>query len=395
MAKKRQQKPNPSPTPTNSAPQENPRFPDVPGQKQLIRISFDPIFKNIHLKTNRELLHNIISKRNNTNLITLVLKDGTQLKPNIILPMFEVLKSIGKQECLDIFLLTTGGATEVPWRIVTLLREFCNQLTAIIPFGALSAGTHIALGANNLIMSEISTLGPVDPTTLHPLLPRDKNDNPIPVSVEDLKNCIKFISQQLQDQNKEEKYSPSDMTNIVGKLFEHIEPLAIGAVERAYGLSRLITKKVLETHLDPVEEKDKIERIVNKIGGEYFSHAFPITVRDVEKDFQLSVQRPDSALFNSIWELYEYYKKAFDQEVNVNMTLEEANGRKKNVSFILVILGFIDSVLERRILIQLKGLKEDKKGGGGIIQEPVFTGWVKPHTEELPSDSANIVEIKG
>jgi len=131
-------------------------------------------------------------------------------------------------------------------------------------------------------MSEISTLGPVDPTTRHALLPRDKNDQPIPVSVEDLKNCIKFIVQQLKDQGEELKYTPADMTNIVGKLFEHIEPLAIGAVERAYGLSRLVTRKVLETHLDKDKDKDKIDEIVKKIGGEYFSHSFPITRRDVE-----------------------------------------------------------------------------------------------------------------
>jgi len=275
-------------------------IPPIPKEKEgLLKMNLDPIIRNLKLKTNKELISQIRSARKNSQFISIVLMDGVQLMPDMILPLFEVLQKTGKTENLDVFLYTTGGATEVPWRIVSLLREFCDEFTAIIPFIALSAGTHIALGANQLLMSEISTLGPVDPTTRHALLPRDKNDQPIPVSVEDLKNCIKFIAQQLKDQGEELKYAPTDMTNIVSKLFEHIEPLAIGAVERAYGLSRLVTRKVLETHLDASKDKDKIDAIVNKIGGEYFSHSFPITRRDVEQELKLKVEKPDADLFNT------------------------------------------------------------------------------------------------
>lgn len=245
--------------------------PPIPKEKEgLLKMDLNPIIRNLKLKTNRQLISQIRSARKKNQFISMVLMDGVQLMPDIILPLFEVLQKTGKTEHLDVFLYTTGGATEVPWRIVSLLREFCDEFTAIIPFIALSAGTHIALGANQLLMSEISTLGPVDPTTRHALLPRDKNDQPIPVSVEDLKNCIKFIAQQLKDQDKDLKYTPADMANIVSKLFEHIEPLAIGAVERAYGLSRLVTRKVLETHLNPVKDKEIIDSIVNKIGGNIF-----------------------------------------------------------------------------------------------------------------------------
>jgi len=172
-----------------------------PGSGGLIKMNFDPFIKNLQLKTNRDLISQIRAERKNNQFMSMVLMDGVQLLPEMILPIFEVLQEIGKTEKLDVFLYTTGGATEVPWRIVSLIREFCKEFTAIVPFIALSAGTHIALGADTIMMSEISTLGPVDPTTSHALLPRDKNDQPIPVSVEDLKNCIKFIAQQLKDQH--------------------------------------------------------------------------------------------------------------------------------------------------------------------------------------------------
>jgi len=302
---------------------------------------------------------------------------------------FEVLQNIGKTDHLDLFLYTTGGATEVPWRIVSLIREFCSDFTAIIPFIALSAGTHIALGANQILMSEISTLGPVDPTTRHALLPKDDNKQPIPVSVEDLKNCIKFIVQQLKDQGEELKYTPADMTNIVSELFKHIEPLAIGAVERAYGLSRLVTRKVLETHLDPIKDKEKIDEVVKKIGGEYFSHSFPITRRDVEQELKLKVEKPDADLFRKIWSLYEYYRAVFAVQQELHMNFEQKNEKgaitsKGIIPITIKILGFLESEADRRVLIQLQTIKTEE---GGIREEQMYAGWVKPSVTELPATS--------
>ncbi|MDI6776318.1 MAG: hypothetical protein QMD03_03610 [Syntrophales bacterium] len=366
--------------------------PLLPKEKEgLLKMNLDPIIKNLRVKTNKDLISQIRSSRNNNQFISLVLMDGVQLLPEMILPLFEVLQKIGKTKHLDVFLYTTGGATEVPWRIVSLIREFCDEFTAIIPFIALSAGTHIALGADQLLMSEISTLGPVDPTTRHALLPRDKNDQPIPVSVEDLKNCIKFISQQLKDQDEELKYTPTDMTNIVSKLFEHIEPLAIGAVERAYGLSRLVTRKVLETHLDASKDKDKIDTIVNKIGGEYFSHSFPITRRDVEQELKLKVEKPSADLFDKIWALYEYYRGAFSVQQDLQLNFEQKDQKgvtigTSTIPILIRILGFLDSETERRALLQLRTIKKE---GDDIKEESIFVRWLKPSETELPVDSPN------
>ena len=361
-------------------------------KEQLVKLELGQVLKDFRLKSNKSLIQNISNKRDETPLVSLILREGVKLVPNVVLPIFDVLRSIGKHDNIDLFLSSTGGATEVPWRIVSLVREFCKSYTAIIPFAALSAGTHIALGADSLIMSEISTLGPVDPSMQHPLQPLDKVGKPVPVSVEDLKNCIKFISQQLKDQDKNEKYSPRDMAEIVGKLFEHIEPLVIGSVERAYALSRLITKKVLETHLDPSQEKEKIEQIVDKIGGEYFSHAFPITRRDVEQELHLNVIKPEPELFDAIWQLHKYYSGAFSQTSDLNIMMEgvSADGIKQAQKFQFVsgVLGFIDSLNERRVLVQLRRPQKDPESGQ-IKEIPIFTNWIKPHSEELAETDSN------
>jgi ClpP class serine protease len=102
----------------------------------------------------------------------------------------DALSQMGRVPKLDLVLRTNGGAAEVPWRIVTLLREFTDELGVIVSGFALSGGCHIAIAADDLVMGPFSMLGPVDPTRNHPLLPKDAKDQPIPTSVQDLKHCI-------------------------------------------------------------------------------------------------------------------------------------------------------------------------------------------------------------
>src|SRR4051794_24295129 len=52
---------------------------------------------------------------------------------------------------LDLFLITYGGAATVPWRLMTLLREYAQEVNVLVPFNASSAGTLACLGADNVI----------------------------------------------------------------------------------------------------------------------------------------------------------------------------------------------------------------------------------------------------
>src|SRR5205823_6099299 len=45
-----------------------------------------------------------------------------------VVPMFDLLTAMGKQPAIDLVLYTTGGDVEIPWRLVSLLREFCAKL---------------------------------------------------------------------------------------------------------------------------------------------------------------------------------------------------------------------------------------------------------------------------
>ena len=51
--------------------------------------------------------------------------------------------------------------------------------------------------------------------------------------------------------DKEMPYTPEAMAQIFTALFDKIHPLAIGAIEQSYALSKLIGMQCLGTHMDP------------------------------------------------------------------------------------------------------------------------------------------------
>jgi hypothetical protein len=282
----------------------------IKGQGRVIsmQIDFPESLKKRNLGAAKPLIE-AIEKKRGTRLLCLVYNNSppapTMLTPLMLMPLEHTLSHLGKVPNLDLFLRCTGGITEVPWRIVSLLREFSDKLGVIVSRVALSGATHIAIAADELLMTPFSVLSSVDPTRNHPLLPKDAENRPIPTSVEHLKHCIRFISEQLG-----ESYPQQDLALIISELFKYINPLAIGALEQSYNLSKLITEKSLKTRKESLN-KDQIKKIVDKLAGEYCSHSFQISRSEVESDLKLPVTKPDAELSDLISDLDNYYTEQF------------------------------------------------------------------------------------
>ena len=86
-------------------------------------------------------------------------------------------------------LYTNGGITNAGFAIVNLIREYCDKFNIIVPFKCHSTGTLIALGADEILMSKVGQLSPIDPSTFHALGPKDQTSGiiqPISINVEDI-----------------------------------------------------------------------------------------------------------------------------------------------------------------------------------------------------------------
>ena len=63
---------------------------------------------------------------------------------------------------LDVIIQTPGGDADAAYLVTKVLRKHAKTLSFLIPVYAKSAGTLMCLGADELVVTEITELGPLD-----------------------------------------------------------------------------------------------------------------------------------------------------------------------------------------------------------------------------------------
>jgi hypothetical protein len=270
-------------------------------------------------KEERQTLIRQMESETNSRLICYVTGDRRGLETKIAgdtLPLiYDHLRSITRSKRINIFLYTVGGDALAGWAIVSLVREFCDKLGVIIPFKALSCGTLIALGANELIMGKGAQLSPVDPSLAspyNPVAPGQAQLGPVqllPVSVEDVIGYLKLAQEEAGIKEDE------GMSKIMAVLSEKVHPMALGAVYRSREQIRLLARKLLAMH-----EKDvkKIKKLVDTLTKELPSHQYLISRKEAKGEFRLKVLEPSGTLDELIWNLYKDYEEQLQLNIPYN-----------------------------------------------------------------------------
>lgn len=238
-------------------------------------------------------------------LLAYYLSDAAQMADEQMASLYLHLREIGEQEDLDLFLVSRGGATEVPWKIVSLLREFTKRWSVLVPYRAHSSATLTALGADVIMMTRMSELGPIDPSRRHPMLPKDETEQdgkvPLAISVQDLRHVLEFLKREVG-----EDITPQIAAEMHTALFDKVHPLAIGALEQSWALSIQVARNALETHMDPMAEKDKIDHIVTQLSDHYKSHLYQLNRREVAA-LGLPVEEATDAEEDAMWALHQAF----------------------------------------------------------------------------------------
>jgi len=247
-----------------------------------------------------------------------------------IIPIFSrQLRQIGKVPQIDLFLYSTGGDTMVPWRLVSMLREYCDKFSVLIPYKAHSAATLIALGADQVVMSDLSELSPIDPSTANIFNPQDPK-NPqkrIPISVEDVMAYFDLAKKIGIEDEKE-------LTEIFKKFVEsnpQVHPLALGNVNRVHNLIRILAKRLLKSHKNPLEDQE-INKIVDYLTEKLYSHQYYIGRKEAKHDLGIqTVVEADKQLSGLMTQLFEEYKNQmqFDKIWNPQIEIGENQSQNK------------------------------------------------------------------
>ncbi len=231
---------------------------------------------------------------------------NARVAPDIIPIVSKQLRDIGKVSKIDLFLYTAGGDTMVPWRLVSMIREYCDTFSVLVPYKAHSAGTMITLGADEIVMTDLSELSPIDPSTANIFNPTDPQNaqNKIPISVEDVMAYFELAK------NKFGIKSDEDLTKIFNKFVEAnppIHPLALGNVNRIHNLIRRLAQRLLKSHATPMKEDD-IAKIVDYFTEKLYSHQYFIGRKEAKEELGVkNVVYADVALAKAMTDLYEEY----------------------------------------------------------------------------------------
>ena len=82
-----------------------------------------------------------------------------------IMPFVDLLHNVPPNHDVDLLLHTKGGSIDAAEKLMGMLRRLVDaaKLRIIVPDFAKSAGTLMVLGADSVVMSDMSELGPIDP----------------------------------------------------------------------------------------------------------------------------------------------------------------------------------------------------------------------------------------
>jgi hypothetical protein len=212
---------------------------------------------------------------------------------------------------VDFFIHSNGGSGTVPWRIVSLIRQYTTKLAVLVPHQAFSAATLIALGADEILMHKMGCLGPIDPSVANAFNPPHPNapGQLAPISVEDVTAFFKLVKEDVGISHEDE------LVQALTALTDKIHPLAIGNVQRSHHQSRLLARKLLKLHMPSESQEHEIELLIDTLKSNLFYHGHPINREEARKDLKLKVVVPSDDVELAMWDLYLQY------EADLNLTL--------------------------------------------------------------------------
>ena len=320
-------------------------------------------------------LYQRIEQERDTKVVVYVTGDRqnaeTQIGADCIDIFVDVLDAIGPTKKISLLLHTNGGNTAAAWRLVNLIKTFCDEFEVLIPYKAMSAGTLISLGAHRIVMTKQAALGPIDPSLVHPLGPQVPNGNQlarIPVSVEAVRGYIDAAKQDLGIEDA------SVLGSILNDLSNKVHPLVLGEIFRSRTQIRFLAEKLLNEH---VQETDKRQAIIDFLCADSGSHDYTINRREALA-LGLPVEKPSA-------EFYEQLKgvhKSYSTEMQLSEPFDPMTVAAPNQSApYKMIRGIIESVdsgsfgfvtegqITRRMVQTQQGQQEQ------LEEQRSFEGW--------------------
>ena len=219
-----------------------------------------------------------------------------------------IIKGLDCSKGLTLILHTPGGLPTAAESIVKYLREKFDYIEVIIPTYAMSAGTMIALGSDQIIMGKHSFLGPIDPQFI---LSRNRQ-----ISAHSIVN-------QFETAKKDFEQNPKNMQIWIPIL----SSLGLGLLEEAkksLNYSKVMVQNWLEEYM--LKDKDKAQKVADFFIDieEHLNHGRPIGLTQIKNeltkyDFKVEALEDNKDLQETVLTTYHLMTLFFENTPGLKM----------------------------------------------------------------------------
>ena len=251
------------------------------------------------------------------HVICYVAGKRTEIDRDDVLGFVDLLSRIPPESDVDLVVHSGGGDIDAAEKLITMVRDKVKngRLRMVVPHYAKSAATLMALGADTIVMSDSSELGPIDPQVPFPV----GQGQWVHYSVLSYLKAYQRFTEEL-------RANPGDPSALL--MLGKFQPHEVVEIERLFARARYLAEKLLLTGMmeglpvtEPVSKLLDIES--------WHTHGQVISAEAAETiGLAVTRERPDNPVWANYWKLYCLQrlevsddKKLFESDF-VSMTIE-------------------------------------------------------------------------
>lgn len=256
-----------------------------------------PLFQAFNaLRYQRQAMIKKLQDQTRRRLLCYVAGPNALISRDDTMAFVDLLHNVPESVDLDLLLHTPGGDIDAAEKLISMVRSRVGTATlrVVVPDYAKSAGTLMALGADLIVMSETSELGPIDPQ----IVLADGNGNMIQHSVHTYLDAYDECRETLSKH-------PQDV--VAQMMLQKLDPATVKLFQAVRERARVLAEKLLRqgTSGGQINWSKAASALLDT--GRWQSHGQMISWSDaLDAEVGLPVEHLEasSTLWRDYWQLY-------------------------------------------------------------------------------------------
>ena len=217
-----------------------------------------------------------------------------------------------KSGALDVVVASSGGDIDAAYNLALLFRRYGkNKLTFIIPRWAKSAATLLVCAGDEILMTPIAELGPLDPqiTAMNPLEQRVEQFSPLHIE-----STLRLIRDEFSNGNDK----------LAEGLMQRLQfPLTLGSFKKLLEVGQEYVERLLSSRMFK-DDRKKARRIGKELTTGYADHSWCITIEEAV-EIGLNAGEIEGDCLNVVWQIHRLHreKEALIAKENEQKTKEK------------------------------------------------------------------------